>query len=314
MLDELKNLDYQGGKDGLLFFLCDVIGTGRIKISDARVLCSHAPGKRYLVVKSLIRYCAAFGWIQLSEDVVTVKPEIVEFLVDKDRLNNSLVESTVKQLFDSGIFDSSMFCYEAIQNCYFFKNEMLPLCLSAIRNTLITQGFFASHREEKGTRLYISSTYESLVAKYSVKRCKQLSLEKFKKQLEKNSLAGEYAELFVMEFEQKRLGKPLGNRVKRISEIDVTAGYDIVSFDSPQSQNRDRFIEVKAISIAGFYWSKNEYEIAKLYGDKYFLYLVDLSRITDKEYSPVIIPNPALTIMNSQQWLIETETYHIRKI
>lgn len=314
MLEELKNLNYQGGKDGILFFLCDVIGAGPIKISDAVVLCSHAPGKRYLVVESLIRYCAAFGWIQLSEDIVTVKPEIVEFLTDKDKLNNNLVESAVGQLFDSGIIESGMFCYEAIQNCYIFKNEMLPLILSAVRNTLISQGFIVPYREGQSTRFYVSAAYEALVAKYSTKRRKQLSLEQLKKRFEKDSLAGERAELFVIEYERKRLGTPLGDQVKRISEIDVTAGYDIVSFDSPQSQEQDRFIEVKAVSISGFYWSKNEYEIAKLHGDKYFLYLVDLSRITDKEYSPVIISNPALTVMNSQEWLIEPESYHIRKI
>ena len=159
MLDELKNLNYQGGKDGLLFFLSDVIGTGQIKISDAVILCSHAPGKRYLVVESLIRYCVAFGWIQLSADVVTLKPEIVEFLADKDKLNNNLVESTVRQLFDNGIIEPNMFCYETIQNCYFFRNEMLPLSLSAVRNTLISQGFFSPHKEGKGTRLYIHSTF-----------------------------------------------------------------------------------------------------------------------------------------------------------
>lgn len=314
MLDELKNLNYQGGKDGLLFFLCDVIGTGRIKISDAMVLCTHVPGKRHLVVESLISYCAAFGWIQLSEDVVTVKPEMVEFLADKDKLNSNLIESTVRQLFESGIIGSNMFCYEAIQNCYFFKNEMLPLSLSSVRNTLISQGFFVLCREEQGTRFYISTAYESLVAKYSVKRRKQLSLEQLKKRLEKNSLAGETAELFVVEYERKRLGVPLGNQVKRISEIDVTAGYDIVSFESEHSTIPDRFIEVKAISGLGFYWSKNEYAIARLKSDTYFLYLVDLSKVNQQDYVPQIIQNPAKMVMESENWLVETQTYLIRQV
>ena len=32
----------------------------------------------------------------------------------------------------------------------------------------------------------------------------------------------------------------------------------------------DRFIGVKAISSYGFYWSKNEYETAKLKGEPYY--------------------------------------------
>ena len=44
----------------------------------------------------------------------------------------------------------------------------------------------------------------------------------------------------------------LSEIVRRISEIDVKTGYGIASFDSPQSQEPDRFIEVKAVSSAGF--------------------------------------------------------------
>lgn len=314
MLEELRKLNYQGGKDGLLFFLCDVVGPCQINTSDAVTLCAHAPGRCYLVVESLISYCLAFRWITLSGNVVALQPEIMQLIADKEKLNNALVESAVKQLFDSGIISSDMFCYTAVGNCYIFKNERLPLSLSAIRNTLISQGFFIPYREETGTRFYISAAYEPLVAKHSVKKRRQLSLEQLKRQLENKSLAGEKAELYVLEYERKRLGKPLGDQVKRISEIDVTAGYDIVSFDSPESSKPDRFIEVKAVSSAGFYWSENEYKIAKLYGEKYFLYLVELSKIDDEDYKPEIISDPALTVMNSRDWLIEPESYHLQKI
>lgn len=76
MLDELKNLNYHGGKDGVLFFLCDVIGNSQIKVHDAEVICAHAPGKRYLSVRDLIEYCLAFGWIHLEEDAISVVPSI----------------------------------------------------------------------------------------------------------------------------------------------------------------------------------------------------------------------------------------------
>lgn len=314
MLDGLKNLNYQGGKDGLLFFLCDVIGSGQVKISDAEVLCSHAPSKHYLVVNSLINYCVAFGWIEASENTISVSPTIATLLNDKDKLNDVLIMSTVNQLFKENIIGSSMFCYDSVQLSYAFKNELLPLSLSGVRNVLISQGFLIPFRDTQGTRFYISPTYDALVAKHCRERHKQLSLEQLKRQLERNELIGEKAELFVLKYEKKRLGLPLSEKIRRISEIDVKAGYDIVSFDSPQSREPDRFIEVKAISDDGFYWSKNEYEIAKLYGEKYFLYLVELSKIADEKYTPGIILNPALTVMSSRDWLIEPESYHIRNI
>ena len=314
MLDALKNLKYHGGKEGLLFFICDVVGNGQIAVRDAEVICAHAPGKHYLSVGDLISYCHAFGWIQTSENVVSVSPTIATLLNDKDRLNDTLIVSTVNQLFNEGIMDSNMFSYDSVQCSYAFKNELLPLSLSSVRNVLISQGFLIPLRDTQGTRFHIAPTYETLVAKHCIERHKQLSLEQLKRQFERNELAGEKAELFVLKYEKKRLGLPQCERVKRISEIDVTAGYDIVSFDSLQSQEPDRFIEVKAVSSAGFYWSNNEYKIAKLKGDMYYLYLVDIGRIYEQDYVPEIIQNPAENVMDSEEWFVEAQSYFIKRV
>lgn len=314
MLDALKNLKYHGGKEGLLFFICDVIGNGQIKIRDAEVICAHAPGKHYLSVGDLVSYCHALGWIEVSEDVVSISPVIATLLNDKDKLNDALIVSTVNQLFKENVMDSSMFCYDSVQFSYTFKNELLPLSLSSVRNVLISQGFLIPLRDTQGTRFHISPAYDALVAKHCKERRKQLSLEQLKKQLERNELAGEKAELFVLEYEKRRLGLPLSEKVRRISEIDVTAGYDIVSFDSPQSREPDRFIEVKAVSSAGFYWSKNEYEIAKLKGDMYYLYLIEIGSIDEQDYSPQIIQNPAVSVMDAEEWFVEAQSYFIKRV
>lgn len=314
MLDVLKNLKYHGGKDGLLFFICNVIGSGQVRIKDAEIICARSAGKHYLSIEDLVSYCHALGWIQISEDVLSVSPDIVLLLNNKEKLNDALIVSTVNHLFKETIMDASMFYYDSVQRCYAFKNELLPLSLSCVRNVLISQGFLIPSRDTKVTRFYISPTYEALVAKHCKARRKQLSLEQLKKQLEKNELVGEKAELFVFEHEKKRLGQPFCEKVRRISEIDVTAGYDIVSFDSNQSLEPDRLIEVKAISSDGFYWSRNEYEIAKLKGNTYYLYLVDINRIDEQNYSPLIIQNPAANVMESEEWFVETQSYFVKHI
>ena len=314
MLDVLKNLKYNGGKDGLLFFICNVIGTGHIRIKDAEIICARSPGKYYLSIGDLVSYCSALGWIQISEDVLSVSHDLVLLLNDEEKLNDALIVSTVNQLFKENIMDASMFYYDSVQCCFAFKNELLPLPLSSLRNVLISQGFLIPLRDTEITRFYISPTYETLIAKHCKAKHKQLSLEQLKRQLEENELAGEKAEVFVFEYERKRLGQPLSEKVRRISEIDVTAGYDIVSFDSNQSQEPDRFIEVKAISNAGFYWSRNEYEIAKLKGNTYYLYLVNLNRIVEQDYSPQMIKNPAINIMDTDEWFVESQSYYVRHI
>lgn len=313
MLDELKNLRYQGGKDVILFFLCDVIGNKKIKVNDAEVICSHAYGKRFLSVKDLIRYCSAFGWIYLDNEYVNLSPFLTSSVNEKDALNKELILSEVELLFKCNAFSPSMFSYDSIRGCYSFKNELLSLSFSEIRNVLISQGFFIVNRIEQGTRFYISPSYDSLIARHCKAKRKQLSLEKLKKQLQDNELAGEKAELFVLSFEKERVGQPLCDSIKRISEIDTSAGYDIVSYNSRTSLEPDRFIEVKAVSKTGFYWTRNEYEVAKLKGEAYFLYLVELARINEQGYVPEIIQNPAVHIINSEKWYLEAQSYLVKR-
>ena len=314
MLEELKNLNYHGGKDGLLFFICDVIGRTGVRIRDAEVICSHAPGKRQLSVEDLVSYCLALGWIKKEADVLTIIADFEPVLDNKDVLNEELTKSTVEQLFLGGVIDQTMFSYDSIQSSYAFKNELLPLSFSCVRNVLISQGFLIPQRDPQGTRFYIAPLYDTLIAKHCKIRSKQLSLERLKKQLEVNELGGEKAELFVVEYEKKRVGPPLCENIKRISEIDVAAGYDMVSYNSGDSLEPDRFIEVKAVSASGFFWSKNEYEVAKLKGDSYYLYLVELGRIGEPGYAPEMIQNPASIIMQADGWLVEAQSYHIRRV
>lgn len=159
MLEELKNLNYHGGKDGLLFFLCDVIGRTGVSIRDAEVICSHAPGKRQLSVEDLVSYCLALGWIKKEADVLTIIADFEPVLDNKDVFNEELTKSTVEQLFLGGAIDQTMFSYDSIQSSYAFKNELLPLSFSCARNVLISQGFLIPQRGPQGTRFYIAPLY-----------------------------------------------------------------------------------------------------------------------------------------------------------
>ena len=74
----------------------------------------------------------------------------------------------------------------------------------------------------------------------------------------------------------------------------------------------DRFIEVKSyFQKLHFYWSQNEIEKAKLYEDKYFIYLVDMSKVDDPEYEPQIIENPGTNILESDSWILSPTSYKV---
>ena len=86
-------------------------------------------------------------------------------------------------------------------------------------------------------------------------------------------------------------------------------------YETSSSTEIDRFIEVKAVNHEmGFFWSENEYEVAKLKGTRYYLYLVNLEKIRKENYEPMMICNPANSIMKSENWLVETQTYHVRYV
>ena len=94
------------------------------------------------------------------------------------------------------------------------------------------------------------------------------SLEKFLVLQELKFQYGVQAEEFVLEFENIRLEKhPLRSQIRRISNFDIGAGYDIVSFEGLDSKSLDRFIEVKSYNkIPEFFWSKNEVRTSEIKG------------------------------------------------
>ena len=131
-------------------------------------------------------------------------------------------------------------------------------------------------------------------------------------QLQKQQEDGDIGELFVVEYEKRRIAHHL-RPPKRISLIDVGAGYDILSCNALASPNYDRYIEVKSFrGQPDFYWSSNEKHVAEALGKNYFLYLVDLSAVEQNKenYAPQIIANPAVTLC-SDDWLIEPDSYRV---
>lgn len=314
MLDELKKIKYPGRKEDILFLLRNIIGNRMFLPDDLKVLCSHAPAGYQLSYDDLLSYCKSFAWISENE-VIAVDESLFKYLDSDDALNDELIRRTVKDLFEIGIFKIDMFSYNVVDCRIIFRNERLPLTYSSIRNVLISQGFFVVDRENHKSVIYVNSIYEKIVSRFCKETVRTFTLEQLKAKMENNAIVGAMAEEFVLNYEQQRITNlELVSKIRIISDVDITAGYDIISFDSNQSTRYDRYIEVKATSKNGFFWSVNEYETAKLKGKQYYLYLVDLSKVNCAGYTPLIISNPAKEIMESDGWLVEAESYHIRKI
>ncbi|MCI8500067.1 MAG: DUF3883 domain-containing protein [Clostridia bacterium] len=313
MLEELKNLNIPFGKKEILYFFTKVLGNRSVSRKDIKTLFSHAPGMK-MDVDAAIKYALTFSWIY-EPCGIAINENLVNYLDDDELLNSKLIDYTVKKLFNEGYFSEQCFSFTITGEGFRFRNELFPIEFSAVRDVLVNQGFFVAKKSSQITQFYVAPRFEEYLANFLKESRIKLTLEDLKKKLEVEALAGEKAENFVLAFEKNRLSKELAKRVQRISAIDVGAGYDIISFLDNSSTDYDCYIEVKAISRDfEFYWSKNEYETAKFYGEHYKLYLVDLSKISDISYYPCIVDNPAETVIKSDDWLLTPQSFHVQKI
>lgn len=183
---------------------------------------------------------------------------------------------------------------------------------SNIRNLLISLGI-VKYERHSDTYVLEPHDYEVVfdLSGYTRKKLSLRALQAIKVQNEK---IGSIAEEVVLNFERKRLGD-YPNLIKKITHtalLDVTAGYDIESFEAT-SDNTSRYIEVKAVSPYdfGFEWSIGEVGAAKYLQGQYFLYLLPVIDGTPSINDVVIVQNPAEKLAGSKEWNMQVSGYSV---
>lgn len=307
MLNELKRYNNVGDVNGITYFLKLVLADSRTQKSSAQKLCALRNNIRlnFPAVVSLFKYLGV-----IEENTGYLYPtEIGKLLIQSDDIEKELCKLCLKKAISETLLDTSAIHYDINNDVYAIERYGFNVSAALFRNLLLQ---YHALKERSGD-LVISSEYEDIFIEYQRKQKIGMSLEKLKKQLEGQELQGERAEQFVLSYEKRRLaGHSNLNKIKQISVIDVAAGYDILSYNAVDSEKLDRFIEVK--SFAGnphFYWSQNEIEKAKLYEDRYCIYLIDASKVDDPEYEPRIIKNPAVSILENDSWILSPTSYMV---
>lgn len=125
------------------------------------------------------------------------------------------------------------------------------------------------------------------------------------------------AELEVMDYERRMVGERDANMVVHVALENTAAGFDIASIRREESKSEAlvRLIEVKAVSPRdwGFFFTRNEIQIAKKNGSSYFLYLVPVRNGKPIVDELCVIGNPVKELMNEHAWRIEQGAWKIRK-
>lgn len=310
MQEELRRSNTIGDSRGILYFASIVLKSEKILRVSARQICSFVEGIR-INFNGAVAFFEYLGFIEVSVD--SLKPtedgkKLYSLLVDG--FEEALCEACLYKVTADGIIDISALRFNATKGRYYIQRHGFPIATAVFRNVLIQLKALTELQDGAGS-LEINEHYESIFTKVQKRERQKLSLESLKKQQELQEIQGEVAEEFVIGYEKARLFSTiLADKVKHISGIDVCAGYDIVSYEDDTSVQYDRFIEVKSfLGQPHFYWSKNEIEVATLYGDKYYLYLVDAERFAENGYAPTIIRNPSKTVIESDSWLMQATSY-----
>ena len=202
----------------------------------------------------------------------------------------------------------------------FFKaTELQKIKFSDTRNLLLELEFISAGSDN--ATYFINPAFADLFVKQFSKR--KLSPETLKKKQAEDESIGLTAEKAVIDYEVKRLTdiSILRSEIEHTSQENVLAGYDIKSFESyldGNSKRIDRYVEVKAVSVEDykFYWSRNEMEIAKVLGEKYYLYLLPVISNNTFDFDKMIIKrNPFKSVYsNEQEWRKEEESISFSKI
>lgn len=257
-----------------------------------------------------------------DEGLITLNSALEASLVSEKYLAGKLLEMILLALREDKVFHE-IFCSGNVSNDPVYKliqieNRAFRFRYSCFKKLLIDFELLYPHPDANIRKLIVNPRYKKLFDSHvmiEIKR-RKIGISELEKSLEQKQIYGAEAEVYVLKFEKSRLSSHSNfDQIERLSEYDIGAGYDIVSFNELKSVELDRFIEVKSFSgTPSFHWSRNEIDVAKFKKNQYFIYLVDRDKMNETGYIPTIIQNPYDSVLsNDTGWNKRVEDYFIVK-
>jgi hypothetical protein len=226
-----------------------------------------------------------------------------------------LVQLTQSDLFKK-LFNKSTMFYEQ-DGALVISSAAFKFKYAIIRQFLLDFNVISKHPYINKNYL-VNNNYQSYFNSIEISKKNEqriLTLDEFKKLQELKNTYGENAENFVVDYEKNKFkSHELVESIEKISNFNMSAGFDVVSLQGNDSNIIDKYIEVKSYSNnKTFFWSKNEVEMAKNKKNNYFLYLVNQKKIDNPEYTPIMIQNPYKDIFLSSNWNMECQSWFFKE-
>lgn len=313
MLKETIKFNNLGEIDEIMYLMLEIISQNPISVTDARKYCKNNAASRNFPFEGIVFLLKYIDIINFENDQISLSDLGKSLMVDisETTLKKFIIAQLLSEIIsEREFFDFNSIKYDYFLDSYIIKNNHISFKYSSLKKLLLDLDFF-SFSTNMDNILLLNKIYEDQLKILINKEKRVIDLMKFKEMQELKEKYGLEAELFVLNFEKKRLDKHLNkDKIKQISEIDVSAGYDLISFNSVNSQILDRYIEVKSYTNQmEFYWSKNEIEVAKQKGENYFLYLVNREFTSDYSYVPHIICNPYKLVYLNNEYKREAQNW-----
>jgi len=310
--EEIENCSEIADGEGLYFIWKNLI-SGVTSLESLAYLRLHHNGKINVDVEIAILLFAQLQIIDFKDDSISLKNRIPESSTnDKNSFLDWISKFLLQFLILENVIELDEIAYDSQLDRYILPRRNIKYRYACYRNLLLSLSIL--DRREDGN-YYIEDFLTDIITKENISKAK-LSEASLMKLLEQQRLQGEFGEKYIIEYENKRLELRVDkSKIKRISVLDVSAGYDIISFNDIASATLDRFIEVKTYKgNPHFHWSANEINTAKVRSNHYYLYLVDFNKISLPLYKPIIICDPITYFENNAAWSSTPESFFFNKI
>lgn len=310
MHKELRRYSSIGNKRGILLLCNKILTKSKVSMDSVRTSCSFVNGCEINFNCGILALEAMHIITKNQTHCFIDEPFFSTLSVDK--AITKLCEIAFTFLIEEKLINIEFLKFNDQVDLFYIPKRAFSLHSSVFRNLLISLNAIT----EVNGEFRIAKNYDIFFGDLIQRTTKKLTLKQLQQKLIAEQEIGEKGELFVLHFEKSR--KPFSRedkeRIRQISHIDVSAGYDIISFHDEVAL-KHRYIEVKTYrGIPHFYWSANEIDSAKIRGKDYFLYLVNADRILDHSYIPEIIQNPYSAIINSNDWKLTPSSFLVEKI
>lgn len=296
MLSEHLEKESKIGSVESIAYITRWISNGTNTIEDMVKCVQGQPNIKISEVRPILGLFEIMSLIEFKGETIINKALNIN---DVNNFSDWFIPKYVDFIVNNNYINLNGISYSITKNKYVLSPTAInPRKHACYRNLLIDLGLIDYCTD--GSYIINEVLDKAMLARQS----KKMSENELYDNLEKQKVQGREGEEFVLAYERERICNPeLKRKIERISVLDVSAGFDIVSFNDDNSKTFDRFIEVKTyVGKPHFCWSKNEIEKARLMGDAYFMYLVDFKKIGHHGYCPQCISNPVKNIIPATEW------------